>query len=157
MKSGDELTSLKDYVTRMEEGQNDICYITGKSKKVVENSPFLEKLKKRGYEEFEGSLPPRSVRSLMTLRTRRRGRRSSRRSLRGLCKVIKEVLGDKVEKMVVSGRVVDFPCYLITGEVRLDGQHGEDHEGAGIEGLQHSGLYVKQEDNGDQSGEHHHG
>ncbi|CAA7062631.1 unnamed protein product [Microthlaspi erraticum] len=83
-KSGDELTSLKDYVTRMKEGQEDIFYITGESKKAVENSPFLEKLKKKGREEEEGR---------------------AKEKFEGLCKVIKDVLGDKVEKVIVSDRV----------------------------------------------------
>ena len=49
-KSGEDTASLKDYVSRMKEGQKDIFYITGESKQAVSNSPFLEGLRKKGYE-----------------------------------------------------------------------------------------------------------
>jgi molecular chaperone HtpG len=34
----------------------------------------------------------------------------------GLCRLMKDILGDKVEKVLVSDRVVDSPCVLVTGE-----------------------------------------
>ncbi|KAL6543061.1 Heat shock cognate protein 80 [Orobanche hederae] len=134
-KSGDEMTSLKDYVTRMKEGQNDIYYITGESKKAVENSPFLEKLKKRGYEvlymvdaideyaigqlkEFEGKKLVSATKEGLKLDESEDEKKKEelKAKFEGLCKVIKDVLGDKVEKVVVSDRVVDSPCCLVTGE-----------------------------------------
>jgi molecular chaperone HtpG len=49
-KSGEDLISLKDYIARMKEGQKDIFYITGESRASVAQSPFIESLKKKGYE-----------------------------------------------------------------------------------------------------------
>ncbi|KAJ0232801.1 hypothetical protein HA466_0287160 [Hirschfeldia incana] len=135
-KSGDELTSLKDYVTRMKEGQEDIFYITGESKKAVENSPFLEKLKKKGYEvlymvdaideyaigqlkEFEGKKLVSATKEGLKLEEsedEKKRKEELKEKFEGLCKVIKDVLGDKVEKVIVSDRVVDSPCCLVTGE-----------------------------------------
>ncbi|CAL5341554.1 unnamed protein product [Camellia sinensis] len=135
-KSGDEMTSLKDYVTRMKEGQNDIYYITGESKKAVENSPFLEKLKKRGYEvlfmvdaideyavgqlkEFEGKKLVSATKEGLKLdesEDEKAKKEALKEKFEGLCKVMKDVLGDRVEKVVVSDRVVDSPCCLVTGE-----------------------------------------
>ncbi|KAL3637554.1 Heat shock cognate protein 80 [Castilleja foliolosa] len=135
-KSGDEMTSLKDYVTRMKEGQNDIYYITGESKKAVENSPFLEKLKKKGIEvlymvdaideyavgqlkEFEGKKLVSATKEGLKLdesEDEKKKKEELKEKFEGLCKVIKDVLGDKVEKVIVSDRVVDSPCCLVTGE-----------------------------------------
>jgi molecular chaperone HtpG len=49
-KTGEDQISLKDYIQRMKEGQKDIFYITGESRQAVTQSPFVEVLKKKGYE-----------------------------------------------------------------------------------------------------------
>ena len=136
-KSGEDLTSLKDYVTRMKEGQKDIYYITGESKKAVENSPFLERLKKKGYEvlfmvdaideyavgqlkEYEGKKLVSATKEGLKLddetEEEKQKKEEKKKSFENLCKVIKDILGDKVEKVVVSDRIVDSPCCLVTGE-----------------------------------------
>ncbi|KAL1552811.1 Heat shock protein 83 [Salvia divinorum] len=136
-KSGDELTSFKDYVTRMKEGQNDIFYITGESKKAVENSPFLERLKKKGYEvlymvdaideyavgqlkEYDGKKLVSATKEGLKLddetEEEKQKKEEKKKSFESLCKVMKDILGDRVEKVVVSDRIVDSPCCLVTGE-----------------------------------------
>lgn len=49
-KSGNDVTTLKEYVARMKEGQKDIFYITGESRSAVEKSPFVETLRKKNVE-----------------------------------------------------------------------------------------------------------
>ncbi|CAG7909796.1 unnamed protein product [Brassica rapa] len=136
-KSADEMTSLKDYVTRMKEGQKDIFYITGESKKAVENSPFLEKLKKRGYEvlymvdaideyavgklkKYDGKKLVSATKEGLKLEDEteeeKKKKEEKKKSFENLCKTIKDILGDKVEKVVVSDRIVYSPCCLVTGE-----------------------------------------
>merc|ERR1712224_464500 len=135
-KSGDELTSLKDYVTRMKENQKDIYYITGESKIAVENSPFLERLKKRGLEvlfmvdpideyavqqlkEYDGKKLVCCTKEGLQLddsEEEKKKKEEIKAQYEPLCRVMKDILGDKVEKVIVSDRIVDSPCCLVTGE-----------------------------------------
>jgi len=135
-KSGEEFTSFKEYVSRMPEQQKDIYYITGESKEAVQNSPFVEQCKKRGYEvlfmvdpideyavqqlkEYEGkklvSLTKEGV-TFEETEEEKKAWEDKKAAYEGLCKVIKDTLGDKVEKCILSKRIVDSPCCLVTGE-----------------------------------------
>jgi len=135
-KSGDDLTSLKEYVGRMKENQPGIYYITGESKKAVESSPFLEKLKKKGFEvlymvdpideycvqqlkEYDGKKLLCATKEGLNLdesEDEKKAFEEEKAKTEGLCKLMKEVLDDKVEKVQVSNRIVDSPCVLVTGE-----------------------------------------
>merc|ERR1719261_1118025 len=108
-KSGDELTSLKDYVTRMKENQKDIYYITGESKMAVENSPFLERLKKRGLEVLF-MVDPIDEYAVQQLKEYD-GKKLVCCTKEGL-----ELDETEDEQVLVSDRVVDSPCVLVTGE-----------------------------------------
>merc|ERR1712194_493470 len=109
-KSGDGMTSLEDYVSRMDDKQPGIYYITGESKRSVETSPFLEKLKKKGYEVLY------MVDPIDEDDDEKKAFEEAKAKAEGLCKLMKEVLDDKVEKVVVSNRLADSPCCLVTGE-----------------------------------------
>jgi len=134
--SGSDMVSLKDYITRMKEGQEDIYFICGESKKAVESSPFLEALKKKGLEvilmmdpideyamqqlkEFEGKKFKNITKEgLETASTEEEKKKVEdlKSANENLCKIIKETLGEAVEKVVTSQRIVDSPCCIVTGE-----------------------------------------
>lgn len=135
-KSGEEMTSLKDYVTRMKEGQASIYYITGESRKAVEHSPFIEKLRKRSLEvlymvdpideyavqqlkEYDGKklvCVTKEGLQLDETDEEKKNKEEIKAQFENLCTLMKDILTEKVEKVIVSDRIVDSPCVLVTGE-----------------------------------------
>merc|ERR1712048_215297 len=101
--SGDEMTSFKDYISRMKENQKDIYYITGESKEIVAKSAFVERVVKEGLE--------------LPVDDEEKKRQEEKKSeFEELCKVMKDILDKKVEKVVVSNRLVDSPCCIVTSQ-----------------------------------------
>merc|ERR1711942_91017 len=134
--SGDEMCSLTDYVSRMKENQKQIYYITGESKDVVSASSFVETLKKRGLEciymtepideyvvqqlkEFDGKNLVSVTKEGLELpedEEEKKKKEADKEKFEPLCKVMKDILDKKVEKVVVSSRLVTSPCCIVTSQ-----------------------------------------
>eukprot|EP00920_Eleutheroschizon_duboscqi_P023885 GHVT01059412.1.p1 GENE.GHVT01059412.1~~GHVT01059412.1.p1 ORF type:complete len:251 (+),score=60.61 GHVT01059412.1:399-1151(+) len=120
----------------MKEGQKDIYYITGESLSTVAHSPFLETLRKKGYEvlymvdpideyavqqlkEFDGKKLRCCTKEGLDLDEddeEKKKFEELKAEFEPLCKLIKEVLHDKVDKVLVGQRILDSPCVLVTSE-----------------------------------------
>merc|ERR1712202_7344 len=134
--SGDEMCGFGDYVSRMKENQKDIYYITGENKDVVSQSAFVERLKKRGLEvvymtepideyvvqqmkEFDGKNLVSVTKEGLELpedEEEKKKREEDKSKYEGLCKVMKDILDKKVEKVTVSTRLVSSPCCIVTSQ-----------------------------------------
>jgi len=135
-KSGEEMSSLADYVSRMKEGQKSIYYITGESKAAVEKSPFIEGVKKRGlevifmvdpideycsqalkeYDDKKMVCVTKEGLELDQTDDEKKAAEEEKAAFEPLTKKIKEILGDKIEKVELSSRIVSSPCVLVTAE-----------------------------------------
>ena len=135
-KSGEDMTSFKDYIARMKENQNEIYFITGESKKAVESSPFVEGFVKKGIEvlymtdpideyamqqlkEFDGKklvCITKDGTKVEETEEEKKEQEQKEKDNEELAKAVKEILGDKIEKVVISNRLVNSPCALVTGE-----------------------------------------
>ena len=136
-KSDGLLTSFEDYISRMNDTQKSIYYITGESKKAIINSPFLEKLKKKNIEVLYmvdpideyviQQLKEYNTKDLICITkenlnfgdqeddTEKESFESLKKDYENVCSHMKSILGDEVEKVVVSNRLDNYPCVIVTG------------------------------------------
>ena len=126
-KSKDDLISFDTYIENMQENQNNIYYIIGESKEFVEKAPFLEKLVKKDIEviymtdpideymmqqlkEYDGK------KFVNISKTDLKLEEETTEKYEDFCNSIKMILGDKIEKVIISNRLVSSPCCLVTSE-----------------------------------------
>merc|ERR1711990_376389 len=135
-KSGENYTSLEKYISRMKKGQKSIYYISGESKEAVEKSPYLERLKKKGFEvlyyidpideyampqltEFKGFQFAGANKENLKLEddaTEEKKLAKLGEMYKPITDWFKESLGTKIEKAVVSNRLLETPAILVSSQ-----------------------------------------
>ena len=136
-----KLTSLKDYLAGMQEDQKEIYYLTGESRVAVELNPNLEYFRKRGTEVLFFIDPAdifnipqlhdydeKPIKGIETadldLKSDEESKADSltEEESKSLISLFKETLGDKVEDVVESKRLVDSAATLVIGASGMDRQ-----------------------------------
>merc|ERR1712066_829049 len=135
-KSGDKLTTIGEYITRMKEGQDKIYFVTGEGKKNAEIAPAMEKMKQKDYEvlymvdpldeicsqsitDYEGmKLVDINKAGLDFNKTEEEKQQmeDTIKDFEPLATWLKKKLGERVQKVQVSDRLVDSPATLVQGE-----------------------------------------
>merc|ERR1711934_223739 len=135
-KSGDNWTSLEKYISRMKKGQKNIYYISGETKEAVEKAPFLERLRKKDLEvlyytdpideyampqltEFKGFQFMGANKENLKLDdddTEEKKLKKMQEMHKPLTDWFKETLGTKVEKAVVSNRLLETPAVIVSSQ-----------------------------------------
>ena len=136
---GTELRTLDQYIEDMDENQPGIYYISGQSREMVANSPYVEKLTKKGWEVLYlvepideymlQNLKEYNEKQLMSItksdidfgETEEEKTKNIELSgkYKGFCDKIKEILGESIEKVTISTRITDSPCCLVSGSVGM--------------------------------------
>jgi len=135
-KSDGDLISLDEYIENMQEGQSSIYYITSDSIKSIQGSPFLDYFKSKEYEVLylvdpldeyiTQQLKDYKDKKLLCITkenielnkndSEKEEQEKFNQEYKPVCDYIKSVLSDEVEKVVVSNRLVNYPCLLSTSE-----------------------------------------
>lgn len=131
----DKLTSLDDYVTRMATDQEEIYYVYGKNRVAIENSPNLEYFKKNNievlylFEEIDDFILPSIAtykekplvgidKADLKLKDEEAADKEKEPLDKGVKKKLlgyfKDILGDRVEDVIESKRLVDSACTLVS-------------------------------------------
>lgn len=134
--SDEQKVSLKEVIGRMQEGQDEIYYIIADSYHAALASPHLEIFRKKGIEvllmwdridewlmshltEFEGKKFKSVTRAELSLDESDQETPEAKETQDALIERLKKTLGERVEDVRVSKRLVDSPACLVTTEEEM--------------------------------------
>jgi molecular chaperone HtpG len=134
-----KLTTFKEYVENMKEGQEEIYYIVGTSLFEALRSPYLEAFRKKDYDvlvllddiddfifsgfEYKGKKMKSITKGDMTLNEEeKKEKEKAQKKYEKFIDLVKDILKDDVKDVRLSARLTDTVCCLVTDEGDLDPQ-----------------------------------